>query len=495
MQTASLPVTKPLMNDLFNRWFCVLVLFHFTLWTLLPTLIRYHLPMDSIEGALWGQQLEWGYDKNPFMNAWITALAMKLSNYRDVAIYAFSQLAVSICFIATWLLARRMVSAPLAFLSVLLLEGSQYYHLHAIDLSDNLLELSVWSLTIYAFYRAVNGSKLAWCATGFIAALAMLTKYYSGFLLLSLAIFLLTEQKARRNLITLAPYIGLLIFILILLPHFMWLWSHDFITVQYMLTRTDHVKDVRSHFIFPMQFFCEQLLVALPMLILYGALFIGGRSTHNAQSQRFNRHFLFCAAWLPFILTLLASLLLNLKLHAAWGSPLLTLWPLSFFVFFKQPMLTMKKMTVMVASVFLLLCGLAVAYSLSLLYSDTPTSANFAGKTLATTLTNDWHQRYQTKLRFVAGDRFLAGSLAYYSKDHPSVWIEWDHQSSPWINESLVKKHGAIFIFYANQTIPQYVQTQFVAMQKPFTVQMGWLRNHYNVPADDISIVYVPPEA
>lgn len=487
-----------LLNAKFDRWFVLFVLFHLILWTLAPTMVRQHLPMDSIEGALWGQQLEWGYDKNPFVSAWITIFFARLGQYHDGFIYFASQLAIITCFIATWKLAKQMVSLPFAFLSVLLLEGIQYYHLHSIDLSDNLLELATWSLTVYAFYRAVRGSKVAWVFTGVFAAIAMLTKYYSGFLLFSLAIFLVSDKTARKQLTTFPPYLGLFVFTLLLMPHVVWLVTHDFITIRYMLTRTDSVIALKNHFLFPLQFIYEQFLIALPMFILYVALFFGHTQeiseSHESKTDTFNQRFLFCAAILPFLFTVLVSLLFALKLHAGWGSPLMTLWPLTLFVWFKRPLLSMKKMYVMTSVVSILMCALAVAYAMSLMYSNTPTSANFPGKKLAKIITAEWHERYHTPLLYVAGARFLAGSVSYYSPDHPSVWIEWSNQSSPWIQEAMIKKYGAVFIFYPHQAIPDHVKVQFSKLPSPITMQLDWLRNDNKLPAEDIRVIYVPPD-
>src|SRR5690242_16257216 len=78
--------------------FAVFLFLHVFAWTILPFLIRHTLPLDSMEGYVWGQQLEWGYDKNPFVNGWLTALAVELGGYSGWMIYLFSQLSVALCF-------------------------------------------------------------------------------------------------------------------------------------------------------------------------------------------------------------------------------------------------------------------------------------------------------------------------------------------------------------------------------------------------------------
>lgn len=146
-----------MLNSLKNirttNWLIAFIITHVTAWTLAPALIRFTLPMDSMEGALWGRQLEWGYDKNPFMNGWLTALALKMDGHTGWFIYLFSQLSVAICFWAIWQLSKKIVPPIYALIAVLLLEGMQYYNFHAIDFNDNTLELAIWSLTALFFIR------------------------------------------------------------------------------------------------------------------------------------------------------------------------------------------------------------------------------------------------------------------------------------------------------------------------------------------------------
>src|SRR5260221_13329021 len=94
---------------------------HLLLWTLIPILIRYNLPLDSIEGSLWGHQLEWGYDKNPFLNGWLTALAIYLGGTSGWVVYLFSQLSVALCLLAVWQIAKNILSPVYALLAVMLL--------------------------------------------------------------------------------------------------------------------------------------------------------------------------------------------------------------------------------------------------------------------------------------------------------------------------------------------------------------------------------------
>lgn len=141
------PSTKLIQQAEF--WAFIFICAHLICWTLAPILVRFNLPLDSIEGSLWGHQLEWGYDKNPFLNGWLTALAIYLGGTSGWMVYLFSQVSVALCFFAVWQLAKNILTPPYGLLALMLLEGVQYYHFHAIDFNDNTLELSLWALTSY----------------------------------------------------------------------------------------------------------------------------------------------------------------------------------------------------------------------------------------------------------------------------------------------------------------------------------------------------------
>ena len=136
-----------------ERWVYAFIILHVIVWTLAPTWVRFTLPMDALEGTTWGQQLEWGYDKNPFMNAWLTALAVWVGGKSGWVIYLFSQLSVALCFWAVWKIGKKILPPMYAFIAILLLECIQYFNLHAIDFNDNTLELGFWSLTTLFFYK------------------------------------------------------------------------------------------------------------------------------------------------------------------------------------------------------------------------------------------------------------------------------------------------------------------------------------------------------
>lgn len=459
-------------------------------------MVRYNLPLDSIEGTLWGHQLQWGYDKNPFLNGWLTALAVFLGGGSGWMIYLFSQICVVSCFWAVWQLAKKMLTPVYALIAVMLLEAIQYYNFHSIDFNDNTLELGLWALTIYYFYLAGRApSRLNWLLTGLFSGLSFMAKYYTAALLIPMTIYLVLQPDYRRQLKTVSPYLGLMAFIVIILPHLIWLCFHDFITVTYVFERAKNTPRWTNHFIFPLRFTWEQLQVFLPAAFL-GLLLLIGKPQRNKDFslEPRDKQFLFYLGFGPLVLTILLSLFLGITLRAGWGMPLQSLWPIIFIDYLK-PNLSSTKLYTFVTAIFISMTLLISTYSYSLLASNDASSANYPGKEIANAVAQEWHATYHTKLAYVAGSRWVGGNIEFYSSDHPAVFVEWDKRRAPWIDLKDLQKQGGVFVWEitGNEFLPAAVKNQYPQLQKAQVLEFAYHRNINHLDPIKIGIAMLPP--
>lgn len=504
-------------NTTINRLFYFFIFVHLVAWAFVPAIIRDNLPLDSIEGTIWGHQLQWGYDKNPFLNGWLTALAVYLDGQQDWMVYFFSQFSVIVCFWSVWQLAKRMLTPTYALLSVLLLEGIQYYNFHSIDFNDNTLELGLWGLTTWFFYCATNSHhyeerssrrgnpSLLWIATGLFAALGTMAKYYTLSLLAAMALFLILQKTTRQQLKTLPPYLGLITFLVIILPHVIWLFSHEFITVTYVFDRASSPPSWTNHILYPLTFIWQQFEAFLPAIVLFFLLWIGNKKYVNTPSRNiqqapltlntFDRDFLLYIGLGPTILTAILSILFGITLRAGWGMPLQSLWGLLLIAYW-QPVITQKRLYTFLAIIYSMITLLSISYVVSLVKSPDPSSANFPGKEIASTITQQWHNTYHTKLDYVAGSRWVGGNIGFYSSDQPAVFIEWNKKRAPWIDVDDLRKKGGIFIWNLskNESMPDSVKQQFPTLKAPIIYEFNWKRNAYHLPPSRIAVAVLPPE-
>lgn len=484
-----------------QRWFYLFLCAHLIFWTLVPALVRYNLPLDAIEGTIWGHQLQWGYDKNPWLNGWLTALATLLDGQSGYMIYLFSQLCVIACLWSMWRIAKNILSPVYALVSVLVLECIQYFNFHAIDFNDNTLELGLWGLSIYYFYRALRtNSFIPWMLTGLLTALGLMAKYYTLTLIAAMFLFLILHPENRKHLKTIPPYVGLSIFILICLPHVFWLFTHDFITIQYVIERgSNSVLSWKNHIFYPLEFLWQQVEAFLPALIPFLFLLIGRKPILNPSRIKiasFDKSFLFVIACGPLFLTLLLCVFLGTKLRAGWGMPLISAWGIMLTAII-QPNITRARLTAFISMIFILL-GLQISgYSISLLFPSSTSSANFPGREIAITLTREWHEKFHTRLAYVGGSRWVGGNIEFYSPDHPAVFVELDEKRAPWINQRDLREKGGIFVWEISEDndLPERAKQKFLGYKNMKVMEFNWLRKHDHLSQIKIGVVVLPPDA
>ncbi len=483
-----------------NTIFWAFIISHVVFWTLAPMLIRFNLPMDSIEGAIWSQKLVFGYDKAPLLNAWITAGAIWLFGYVDWAIYLTSQLSVAVCFIALWLLAKKNLSPIYALLSIIILEGFQYYHIGAIDFDDNVLQLPLWALSCLFFYKALNEKKLSdWVWLGIFTGLALLAKYYAILLFLSMLAFL-GRLENRYCFSERGIYLAFAIFLVIISPHVFWLFHHDFLTIHYVFRRIGDLPTWSSHVINPLLFLRDEAYALIVPGLLFVLLFFGSErgendgltekslvkaylkptSRSNNSKNVSDQKFLIYLSLVPLLLAVLISILTGIKLHIMWGSALFSLWGMLFFSFF-QPTLNDRKIYRFFIVMLLLFFMTLIGYLLSIRWSKNNSSAHFPGRPIAHNLIESWYQRYHQPLAYVIGNRWLAGNLSFYSHLHPIVLIDGDLRLAPWLDPPDLNRKGALLIWDVNQfgsTIPaQYRHFLLKKILGLMTFLLCWSKN------------------
>jgi len=469
-------------ND--KPWFYGFAFIHVIFWTILPTILRYCLPLDAIEGTTWGQHLALGYDKDPFLSAWLTELGVHLGGTSGWAIYGLSQLCIVIAFWAVWRLGRQLISPVYALIAVYLLEFISNYNLDTIDFDDNVLQVIFWALLIFVFYKALKNQKVVdWFCVGVFAALAFLSKYYVVFLFAIMGLFLIVNCDARKSFCHKGLYIASALFALLILPHIIWLYHHNWLTVRYLFDRSGQEMTLLALFKQPLYFAVSYLSAFILPSILFCVLYFSkSASSMIAEPRRLNYFQWQYLLWMglgPFILTLIFSLETGSALHLGWGQPLMSFWGL-ILVAALQPRITLKRFYQFVIVGLIFLGILLGGYTYFMLHARNGSSANFPGQEVADQMTQLWHEHYTQPLKYVIGPRFEAGVVSFYSKDRPSVYIKAEPLISFWINDANIQKDGAIIIWNntMDESPPSYtlLQSTYPNMIKPVTKKFYWKR-------------------
>ena len=257
-----------------NKFFYVFLTAHLFLWTLIPSLTNNNLPLDTIEALAWGSNLEWGFNKHPPMSAFFPEVFFQIFGSQDWIYYLLSQIFVVISFYYVFKFSKEFFNSDLlGIISVLLIEAIYFYNFTTPEFNVNVCQLPFWSLTVYFSWKIYTSKEIKFTdcfLVGLFAAFGFLSKYLFVYLLVSidlLFIYLIFIKKDRK--FDFKYLITLEVFLIVLVPHLIWLNNNDFITITYGLARTGlEQSSLIDHIKFPLIFLIKQIGLLIPFLIL-----------------------------------------------------------------------------------------------------------------------------------------------------------------------------------------------------------------------------------
>src|SRR5437899_3352908 len=104
-----------------------------------------------------------------------------------------------------------------------------FYNFHALKFNANSAMTPAWALTTWWFLRSYDSRRPIDAAlTGLAAAAAMLSKYWSIFLLLGLGIAALSDPRRSAYFRSSAPWLTIATGMAALAPHLAWLYADNF---------------------------------------------------------------------------------------------------------------------------------------------------------------------------------------------------------------------------------------------------------------------------
>ena len=444
----------------------------FLLWSVLPLIALENDFIDILENIVWGRHFQFGYDKNPYLGAWIGYWSFHLTGGTWIS-YFLSQVFVSGGFVAVYLLARKMLNRTEALFSVLLLWGITFYGMKATELCDDVMEMGVWPWLVYCFYCALRAERRRtgyWLLTGLCAGTALMIKYYAPVLLLSMLAIMLTTREGRRAWTEPGPYLAGAAALLIALPNILWLLQNNFVAIDYALGRASLEDGIGSvpwsaHFTEPLRALNRALgVLAVPAGIF--AIFFCCRDRKAPAPERFDRIFVGVIAWGPFALTLLFSLLTGGGINYSWVVPCFLWFGLFCFLFYRPRISawngrgfigTMVGLALLFGTIFLLRSTWHQGYR-----KKGCDYENYPGRESAAALTELWRAGYGTPLRFVVGNREDSCNQAVYSSDMPEAYFSANPAFSQWIDEEEIRRHGGLMLCSElwPEVVPEGVQVR-----------------------------------
>ncbi len=401
--------------------FYIFLATHLVLWTVVPTVVNQNLPLDTIEALAWGSNLDWGFNKHPPLSALFPEIFFSIFGAQDWAYYFLSQIFVIISFYFVFILSEEIFNnLKLSLISVLLLEGIYFYNFTTPEFNVNIAQLPFWALTIYFTWRVFKKKEphiINLILLGVFAAAGFLSKYLFLYLLISIdlffiyLIFLIKDRKFEFRYL-----ISLEVFLLLLLPHMIWLVNNDYVTITYGLARTgaenfqfiNHIKN-------PIIFVLKQIGILIPFLFLCFVLIRKIKFKINLKDKKLI--FLLFINIVPLILMFFTSIIFGAKIRTMWMTPFYLFTGLLIIYLFKNQINLKKINNFLICFIFLFIFSPFVYGYISISQNDKRT--DYPGKQIATKVQLEWDENFDDPIQFVIGDEWKAGNLSYHLQSRP----------------------------------------------------------------------------
>ena len=406
-----------------NNIYYIFITSHLIFWTFIPSITNQNLPLDTIEALAWGSNLDWGFNKHPPMSAFFPEVFFQIFGSQDWIYYLLSQIFVLTSFYYVFKFSKEFFNNDLlGLISILLIEAIYFYNFTTPEFNVNVCQLPFWSLTVYFSWKIYNGKEVRFTdcfLVGLFAAFGFLSKYLFIYLLASidlLFVYLIFIKKDRK--FDFKYLITLEVFLIVLVPHLIWLNNNEFITITYGLARTGLEQSILiDHIKFPLIFLIKQVGLLIPFLILVWLLIKKIKFKFDLKDKRLL--FLLAISILPILLMFLTSVVTGSKIRTMWMTPFYLFFG-TLFIYVFQSQINIKKLKpFMIGFIFLFFLSPILYAYVSISKDDKRT--DYPGKEIAIKTQYAWDQQFKSKINVVYGNEWNAGNLSYHLKSRP-VW-------------------------------------------------------------------------
>ena len=403
--------------------FYIFITTHLVLWTLVPALTNNNLPLDTIEALAWGSNFDWGFNKHPPGSAFFPEVFFQIFGPQDWAYYLLSQIFVVIAFIVVFKFANELFkNKTLSLISVLLLEGIYFYNFTSPEFNVNVCQLPFWALCVYYSWKLFDKQQISFMNCfwlGVFAAIGFLSKYLFIYLLITIdLLFFYVIFIKRYKKFDFKYLVSLEVFIVLLIPHLVWLTNNDYITITYALARTGlENSNLLDHITYPLIFLGKQIGILIPFYIM--SFFLIKKFKFRITLKDKKLLFLIFINLVPIGLMFLTSMLTGSKIRTMWMTPFYLFFGV-LIVYIFQAQINLKKLNSFI-SIFLILFILSPFAYAYVSISETDKRTDYQGKEIALKVQYVWNKGHKEPINVVLGDEWVAGNLSYHLKSRP-IW-------------------------------------------------------------------------
>ncbi|MGL6226883.1 MAG: glycosyltransferase family 39 protein [Thermoguttaceae bacterium] len=303
-------------------WFWTVLVFFSLCWILLPAFLHSGYKLDTVELQFIAKEWTLSTKKHPMLPAWLLEVVNILTNRAFAAPFIAAQFCVGLALWAVWRFARTVLPEQLALLATFAMFPYWFFTIESIKYNQNSVLLSFWALILLFSHLAFQTNRLPyWIGTGFFIGCALHTKYSILFLVLAILFAMILDRRNRQLWLGIGPYLTLLIAFLLFLPHLIWLYQHDFATIEYAESRPVLSTGGLTSF-FPIEFLLSELAYLItPVIILLPVLGLHWKRKRKTDVRSDARLLILCSMLIPLGIHIVLYSFFRIELNTDYGAP------------------------------------------------------------------------------------------------------------------------------------------------------------------------------
>ncbi|WP_156815831.1 glycosyltransferase family 39 protein [Ahrensia kielensis] len=425
-------------------------------WTIFPLLsqISFDSYGDMFENYVWGIRWQWGNDAHPPLFGWTVAAWFELFPRTRLNYWLLAALNLTISLGFMIVIARRFLNERQQDCTLLIALFMPLLGFQAIRYNANAAMLPYWAATIFFYIRLYEKGRLIDAAAlGLVAALAMLSKYFSATLIITLFIHAMTVPHIRSMVFGRVGLVATAVFLAVLLPHIIWLIDNDF--RPFVFAASEQGNDSISNIIYRQaEFFIGQIVYLLPgfVALAFFRSFHEGLQIFNFSHvpQKFKNPMVAIILWAfvgPIIAAMLIALVMWTPLTSNWSLPIHIVAPLLVVLFLPAEKFELRPWVGPL--VFSLFCTVALIASPFLKNADLAKPRGISVmpyEELAQQAEAIWHEAGYDRLLAFGGDNTLTYGMAFSAEGKKQTIFQTNPAYNPWLDMKDFKREALLVI-------------------------------------------------
>jgi 4-amino-4-deoxy-L-arabinose transferase-like glycosyltransferase len=254
---------------------------------------------------------------------------------------------------------------------------------------------------------------------GVFSALGFLSKYLFIYLLVAIDIlffYIIFIKKYKK--FDFKYLVSVEVFIVLLVPHLIWLINNNYTTITYGLARTGlESSSLMDHIIYPLIFLGKQVGVLIPFFIML--FFLVKKFRFKIPLRDKKLLFLIFINLIPIGLMFITSILTGSKIRTMWMTPFYLFFGV-LIVYLFQAQINLKRINGFISAFLILFIFSPFAYAY-ISITETDKRTDYLGKEISMKVQYAWNKNHKEPINIVLGDEWVAGNLSYHLKSRP-IW-------------------------------------------------------------------------